>query len=89
MKRRILKLALILAIPVVVFGSTTPSFALPPFLSKAEKFGARDCAFCHASPAGGNTWNARGRWLMSEKKKRKASAVDVEWLANYKPRKGK
>jgi hypothetical protein len=90
MKKRLLKLALVLVVPIMLFGSTTPtSQAFPPFLAKAEKFGAKDCAFCHATAAGGKTWNARGRWLMAEKKRRGADQIDVEWLANYKSKKGK
>jgi hypothetical protein len=89
MKKRLLKLALVLAVPVVVLSTSTTTQAFPPFLAKAEKFGAKDCAFCHLTPAGGNKWNARGKWLIAEKKRLNADAVDVEWLANYKPKKGK
>ena len=35
-------------------------------------------------PEGGEGWNERGDWLMAEKDKRKADAIDVEWLADYK-----
>ena len=61
------------------------SFGYPPFLAKARKFGAKDCTFCHVEPDGGAPWNARGQWLIQEKERRKADAVDVEWLAEYKP----
>ncbi|MEW6131358.1 MAG: DUF4440 domain-containing protein [Acidobacteriota bacterium] len=59
--------------------------AYPPFVGKAKKFGATDCRFCHIDPMGGPPWNARGKWLIAEKKRRNADAVDVEWLAEYKP----
>lgn len=68
----------------IVAAMVTQSFAYPPFLAKARKFGAKDCTFCHVLPEGGAPWNARGTWLMKEKERRGADAVDVEWLAEYK-----
>jgi ketosteroid isomerase-like protein len=61
------------------------SMAYPPWVAKAKKFGAKDCTFCHVEPEGGPPWNARGNWLIKEKEKRNADAIDVEWLAEYKP----
>jgi hypothetical protein len=78
---------LIVAVSFVVAiasATVTQSFAYPPFLAKARKFGAKDCTFCHVAPEGGAPWNARGTWLMKEKERRGADAVDVEWLAEYK-----
>lgn len=60
------------------------SAAYPPFVAKARKFGARDCRFCHINPEGAPPFNARGNWLVKEKEKRKADAVDPEWLVTYK-----
>jgi len=60
--------------------------AYPPFLVKAKKFGAKDCRFCHVNPEGAPPFNARGNWLVKEKEKRKAHAVDPEWLVDYKPK---
>ena len=68
----------------VVAAMVTQSFAYPPFLAKARKFGAKDCTFCHVAPEGGAPWNTRGQWLIKEKERRGADAVDVEWLAEYK-----
>jgi hypothetical protein len=66
------------------------SVALPPFVARARKFGANDCRFCHVNVEGGAGYNARGNWLIDEKARRNADAVDPEWLANYKPaKKGK
>jgi len=84
MKKRLMKLGLVLAVPVMVLATTTTSFAYPPFVAKAEKFGAKDCTFCHTNAGGGKGWNMRGKWLMTEKKKRNASQIDVEWLSEYK-----
>lgn len=61
------------------------SFAYPPMLVKAKKFGAKDCTFCHVDPEGGPPWNERGQWLITEKERRAAETVEVEWLADYKP----
>lgn len=68
----------------IVATMVTQSFAYPPFLAKARKFGAKDCTFCHVAPEGGAPWNARGQWLIKEKERRSADAIDVEWLAEYK-----
>ena len=64
--------------------------AYPPFVAKAKKFGAKDCRFCHVNLEGGEPYNARGQWLIKEKSRRSADAVDPAWLAGYKPtKKGK
>jgi ketosteroid isomerase-like protein len=60
------------------------SFGYPLFLNKSRKFGAKDCTFCHVAPEGGAPWNERGQWLIEEKARRGADAIDVEWLAEYK-----
>lgn len=79
-----IKLALAVAILITGIGSAFTAKAYPPFLRKAQKFGAKDCLFCHEKAEGGEGWNKRGQWLMSEKDKRKADAIDVEWLTDYK-----
>jgi hypothetical protein len=71
-------------VAAIVAAMVTQSFAYPPFLAKARKFGAKDCTFCHVAPDGGAPWNTRGQWLIKEKERRGADAVDVEWLAEYK-----
>ena len=72
-------------IATIVVALSTQAFGYPPFLVKARKFGAKDCTFCHVDPEGGPPWNDRGKWLISEKERRSAETVDVEWLADYKP----
>ena len=59
------------------------SNAYPPMVRQAAKFGAKDCTFCHANPTGGEGWNERGNWLITEKAKRKADAINIDWLADY------
>ncbi|HEX4949722.1 MAG TPA: hypothetical protein VFZ34_23865 [Blastocatellia bacterium] len=63
--------------------SSSQSAAFPPFVAKARKFGAKDCQFCHVSPAGGSPFNTRGNWLIKEKSNRKANTIDPEWLAHH------
>lgn len=74
----------------VISISSRQSMAFPPFLAKAKKFGAKDCTFCHVKKEGGEPFNMRGKWLVSEKAKRNADTVDPEWLSDYKTvKKGK
>jgi ketosteroid isomerase-like protein len=73
----------------VLLSLSGKASAYPPFLGKAKKFGAKDCTFCHVDPLGGPPWNERGKWLVEEKTRRNADAIDVEWLADYKPGGGK
>ena len=83
MKRFKLAIAVCFVVAVVA-AVATQSFGYPPFLAKARKFGAKDCTYCHIAPEGGAPWNARGQWLIKEKERRGADAVDVEWLSEYK-----
>jgi hypothetical protein len=67
----------------IVAALATQSIAYPPFLVKAKKYGAKDCRFCHVNPEGGAPFNPRGLWLLNEKARRRADAVDPDWLAAY------
>ena len=69
--------------------AASDSVAYPPFLFKAKKFGAKDCTFCHVNPEGGPPFSERGKWLIAQKERRHADAVDPEWLAAYKSSKKK
>ena len=73
----------------ILVGLSGNASAFPPFVGKAKKFGAKDCTFCHVDPLGGPPWNDRGKWLVEEKIRRNADAIDVEWLADYKEKGGK
>lgn len=84
MANKLIKLTIATVIIAGVAGSSFSTKAYPPFLRKAQKFGAKDCKFCHTQPVGGDGWNERGQWLIAEKERRKADAIDVEWLAEYK-----
>lgn len=70
-------------VAAVVMGVASQSYAYPPFVGKARKFGAKDCTFCHVEPLGGPPWNERGQWLIKEKERRRSEVIDVEWLAVY------
>ena len=78
------KFALAAMVMAGFFFSALRTEAYPPFVRKSEKFGAKDCLFCHTQAGGGEGWNERGSWLIAEKDKRKADSIDVEWLADYK-----
>ena len=83
---RRLKIVVALAFAIAIIAAlASESLAFPPFVAKSRKFGAKDCTFCHVEPEGGPPWNDRGKWLIAEKQRRGAEAVDVEWLADYKP----
>lgn len=82
--RRIKILLSVSMLATVVAAVATQSVAYPPFLAQAKKFGAKDCRFCHVNPEGGAPFNVRGNWLIAEKERRHADAVDPAWLASYK-----
>ncbi len=82
--KTLIKLSIALTLLAGFIGSSLNTNAYPPFLKKATKFGAKDCLYCHKNAEGGEGWNERGTWLMAEKDRRKAEAIDVEWLAEYK-----
>ena len=70
------------------FAAARPAKAYPPFVEYAKRLGypAKDCTYCHVSLQGGSDkLNARGTWMVAEKVRRDAVAVDVKWLKDYKP----
>ena len=60
--------------------------ANPEHLGPALEFGARDCAFCHLTPQGGQGHNERGAWLVAERERLGVDAIDVSWLARREER---
>ncbi len=84
MTKNLIKLSIAVVVIAGALGASFSTNAYPPFLRKAQKFGAKDCLFCHKEAEGGEGWNERGQWLIAEKEKRKAEAIDVEWLTDYK-----
>lgn len=54
--------------------------------AKAAGLEAANCLYCHNEKLpkkGAVTHNDRGKWLLSEKDKRKAKEVEVTWLKDY------
>jgi hypothetical protein len=84
MAKKLIKLSITTVIIAGVVGSSFSTGAYPPYLRQSQKFGAKDCLFCHTKPTGGEGWNDRGQWLITEKERRKADEIDVEWLTDYK-----
>ncbi len=64
---------------------TQPARTYPPFLAKAKALGfpAQDCTYCHVNPTGGDPLGPRAQWLVKEKEKRSADAIDIAWLKEY------
>ena len=81
-KRPVLLAAFALGLVAVM---TVGIDAKPEYFERAKELGypAQDCTYCHTKPAGGAGWNARGTWLRSQKKARRAKEVDVSWLKDY------
>jgi hypothetical protein len=82
-------IGLIVTVMVGIFylGMTVPEVkTYPPFLKKAQSLGfpAKDCTYCHVNAKGGEPLNPRGEWLHKEEHRRKADAIDVAWLKEYK-----
>jgi hypothetical protein len=71
--------------------ASVPAGATPQMVSqaKAAGFPAQNCQYCHtvAMPKKEgfkpDELNERGKWLLSEKDKLKASEVKPEWLKTY------
>jgi hypothetical protein len=64
-------------------------FATMPIQKQAKDAGVAvtNCQYCHVEALpkkGAATFNDRGKWLMAEKDKRKAAAIDGAWLKDYK-----
>lgn len=64
------------------------SFDTNHMVEKAQKLriNPMDCRACHGTrlpKTGQALFNDRGKWLVSEKDKRKAEAVNPRWLKDY------
>jgi hypothetical protein len=77
--------ALVFALPL---GTAV---ATPEMVAKVKQAGypAQNCQYCHVSALPKkDTYkpedlNARGKWLVAEKTKQNATAVNLDWLKNY------
>jgi hypothetical protein len=67
-----------------------PAEATIPMQKAAKEAGFADaakCSYCHGEALpkkGSSTLNDRGKWLVAEKDKRKATEIDGAWLKDYK-----
>ena len=67
-----------------------PSARADMKLQKAAKeagFEAKNCLYCHGEKLpkkDAHTFNDRGKFLVKTKEDKKAEAVDVNWLKDYK-----
>jgi hypothetical protein len=80
-----------MAVTFALWISGSPAVASPPMLGKAKSAGfpAQSCQYCHVSKLPKkeefkpDDLSERGRWLLSEKDKRKAKEVMADWLKDY------
>jgi hypothetical protein len=67
------------------------AIATPEMVAKVKQAGypAQNCQYCHVSAVPKkDTYkpedlNDRGKWLVAEKTKQNATAVNLDWLKNY------
>lgn len=88
MKRGKVGLGIALAVTLAWLAAPQPAWATLDIQKKAKEAGfeATNCMYCHAEKLpkkGAVTHNERGKWLVAEKDKRKATAVDPAWLKDY------
>jgi hypothetical protein len=84
--------ALVGAVTACLFSiSVEPALATPQMFTKAKASGfpAQNCQYCHASKLPKKEefkpqdLNDRGKWLMTEKDKQKATDINLDWLKTY------
>lgn len=74
-----------------VLVSALPASASPQLLSESKKAGmpAKNCQYCHSTALPkketfkADELNDRGKWMVAEKDKQKAKAVNPGWLKDY------
>lgn len=90
--RRTLKLITLLIFAGLLLGGFTAggAFANVKYFKAARaKFGktvVKNCKYCHVKmlpKKDDHELNERGKWLLEQKKKRKAKDIDVSWLEEY------
>lgn len=85
---RVVRLSVLTAAAVAV---GVPALASPTMLAKVKEQGlpAQNCQYCHVSQMPKkdsfttDDLNERGKWLIAEKNKQKAKAVDLDALKAY------
>jgi hypothetical protein len=79
------------AMSVALSVAPLPAGAHPQLVGKAKSAGlpAQNCQYCHVTAMPkketykADDLNERGKWMMTEKDKRKAKEVDAGWLKEY------
>ena len=80
-----------LAVGFVLGLASGSAIATPDMVAKVKQAGypAQNCQYCHVSAVPKkDTYkpedlNERGKWLVEEKTKQNATAVNLDWLKNY------
>ena len=85
--------ALVGTVAVALFFALPPRAAVanPEMVGKAKRAGypAQNCQYCHVSAVPKKETfkpedlNDRGKWLVAEKTKQSATAVNLDWLKNF------
>lgn len=73
------------AIATMVMLVPAPALAKPAWVKKAQDLGFKEiqnCQACHTAKL--PELVGLGKWLVEEKTKRKASAIDLAWIKDYK-----
>ena len=71
---------------------SVPALADMDMQKKAKELkiaSVQNCASCHTDKMpkkGAAAVNEMGKWLVDQKAARKATAIDVAWLKDYKPK---
>ena len=77
--------ALVIAAAMII---AIPAQAKATYVKKAQDAGfaeVKNCTACHVgNPKKGGELNARGKFLMDTKAKKKAAECDMAWLKDYK-----
>lgn len=74
----------------VVLALEGPAMGKPLFVKQVKELGypAENCMYCHTvklpkKDEARKQFNDRGKWLSSEKERRGAKDVDLNWLKDY------
>jgi hypothetical protein len=89
MKAMKVVLATVAVVAVAWVSGSGTAYATMDIQKKAKEAGfpATSCTYCHNDKLPkkeAHEFNDRGKFLVAEKDKAKAAAVDVNWLKNYK-----
>ena len=84
-----MKATAIAAAAVLIGGFVHADVAMQKKAKELKIEAAQSCASCHTDKMpkkGAAGVNDMGKWLVDQKAARKAPAIDVAWLKDYKPK---